>query len=135
MNVSAKHQIVHDRGVGKEFNILKSAGDSLSGDTVRSFPHQILTIQGDFPMIRFIYSIDQIEDGGFAGSVGTDNGKDGILFHLKTDIVDGRQTPETDVEVFNSEMIHRVLIPWKQVKGKRHEAKGSNSTPSLCLMP
>ncbi len=55
------------------------------------------------PSVGVVEAVDDVQHGGLAGAVGTDDGQDLARVDLQADIVQGLQTPEGDADVLRAE--------------------------------
>src|SRR2546421_2502490 len=86
--------VVEGGHVGEEPNLLKGPSDAQLGDPVGLQPGDVLALEDDRSRRRGIDSGDRVEERGFAGSVGPDQGEDLAFADLKGGLVDSRQTTE-----------------------------------------
>jgi hypothetical protein len=62
-----------------------------------------LPVKDDFSLLRMVKAIDAVEEDGFAGSIGADDGEDFTFIYAKTHTMKGSNTTEGHVEVLDSE--------------------------------
>ena len=71
----------------KQANVLKRATDAEHTDSIRRLVGNVATQESNSPVCRAEVTGQQVEDRGFAGSVGTDDGQNFPLAQLQTVIV------------------------------------------------
>jgi len=85
MEVIGDLDIVQDRQVGEQPNVLEGAGDAPLRDLVGFEPDQAFPVELHLAGRRFIDAGHQVEGGGFAGAVGADQADQLALvdFHVE----------------------------------------------------
>ena len=96
-------QDVLDYGhLAEKADILEGAGDAAGGDLIGPQFDQGPAVEVDLALVGLIDAGQGIEEGGFAGAVGSDDADDPAGLQLKIDPVDGGQAAERfdDVDGF-----------------------------------
>ena len=88
VQVPADHDVFHGIHVVEEFDVLKCPGNAHAGNLVRFLAPDVSIFEKDLALVGFVDTVDTVEQGGFAGTVGTDNGVDLAFFDLKGDVVE-----------------------------------------------
>jgi hypothetical protein len=91
----------------EQLDVLEGAGDAESGDAVRRHVGDVGAVEGELAAGRLVDAAHQIEDGGLAGAVGTDDGEDLALVDGEAHAVDGLDAAEVDGEPVRDEEAHR----------------------------
>ena len=98
----AQEEVVEDRRVLEEFDVLEGPGNAHLGHPVRADLGDVLVLEAKGSLIEAVEPVDAVEDGRFPGPVGSDDGEDLPLFYLEVDPVQRPQPAETDGDVFAS---------------------------------
>jgi hypothetical protein len=106
VDVAADQQIVKNRGVFEQFDILKRTGNSQVDHLVSRQMGDIFTFKGDPTFGQIVYSADDVENRRFAGPVGPYDGKDRPHFHIKTDAIDRFDAAEIYGDVLRLQNYH-----------------------------
>ena len=99
----AQQDVLFHRELRKDADILESAGDAEVRDAVCRAPNQLLAKQADGANLRPEYARDQVEHGGLAGSVRTDQADDLALHDLDVELVHRGQPAEPMAQAANLE--------------------------------
>src|SRR3989440_7103633 len=86
--------VVEGGHVGEEPDLLKGPSDAQVGDPVGLEPGDVLALEDHRSRRRGIDAGDRVEERGFAGAVGPDQGEDLAFADLEGGLVDGRQPTE-----------------------------------------
>jgi hypothetical protein len=106
MSMPPDKQVLQDRGLFKQFDVLKGPRDAKAGHLIRSMFEQILTIKADAPFGRIIEPRDQVKDRGFSGTVGADKGKNLALVDPQGDVVDRDKPTKPERDIINFKQAH-----------------------------
>ena len=90
LTVSTYHHVLEQRHGGKQREVLERASDSEVGDLVSRHGQQIFAVEHHGSAGRFVDATDDVEHGGLAGTVGSDQTTD------LTGLDGERQTVESD---------------------------------------
>ena len=88
--------VVENGETWEETDVLEGAGDAVCGDVVGLFADDAVLIEKNFPFGRLIDAGDEIENGGFAGAVGTDEADEFTFADLEIQGRDGSEAAEAD---------------------------------------
>ncbi len=109
MGVGTKLDIIQYRHAPVEGNILKCPTQAQSGTFVRGEGRDILIIYTYLPVVRMVKSRDNVQNRGFAGPVGSDNGENFSRLHIKTDIGEDFQAAKGQGDIMNGK--HGIILP------------------------
>ena len=87
--VPPHHHILEHAHFEEEARVLESAGHARPGNPVGRPAGDGLAVKGDVPRIRFEHAGDDVEQGGFAGAVGSDHRFDVAGLDGKGHVFDG----------------------------------------------
>ena len=89
--------VLHDEGA-EQSEVLERAADAERRDAVHRHIEQRHIIENDAAAVGLIDATEAIEQGGLAGAVRADDAADLAAPHVKTDIVERDDAPETHAE-------------------------------------
>ena len=92
VDVHANHDVLDDRHVGEEADVLEGPRDAAGGDLVRAQADQGLAVELDGTGVGAIDAGEGVEERRFPGTVGTDDGDDPPLLEGEGDVADRLQT-------------------------------------------
>ena len=98
---SAHFQIFLNSHLQKDPAAFRHQGQTLGDDLVAGDPAQILTQEGDGAGFAVQQAGNGVQRGGFAGTVGADQGNDLSLVDFKGDALDGVDAAVIDVNILN----------------------------------
>ena len=99
MAVPADQQVLQQRGVGEQLDVLERARDAEAGDPVRRDVGDVLVLEDQPARRRLIDAADQVEDRRLAGAVRADDREHLALLHLEADRIHGADAAEADRDV------------------------------------
>jgi len=106
MDMTPNQDVLHDVGVVKKLDILEGPRNAQAGHLIGSDPGDVTPFKMDAASGRVIDAADQIENGGFSGAVGSDDGENTALFDLKGDAVDRLDATKMNGKIFDLEEAH-----------------------------
>ena len=74
--------VVSHRGIGKQPNVLKRAGDTTLRKLIGLQSHHVFPLQCDDTRGGLIDAGEHIEHGGFSGTIGANHGNQFALLHF-----------------------------------------------------
>ena len=92
----------------KQFDILKGAGNTDAGNLVGPRCGNVFTLKANMTGIGRIKGGNHVKDGGFAGTVWSDNGKHFALIHREADIINRFHATKAQAQIFNFKETHRM---------------------------
>jgi len=92
--VSTQQQIVPNAGTLQEARRLERPAEAHPGAVVRRHARDVLVQEGDGAAVDVIDAADQVENGGFAGAVRSDQTSDGAGVHFDVHILGGDDATE-----------------------------------------
>ncbi len=107
VGVAAEQEVLQDRGVLEELDVLEGARDAAPGDLVRRHARDVLVAEDEPARARIVDPRDEVEDGRLAGAVRTDDREDLALRDVEAHAVDGANAAEVDHEPVRGEEPHR----------------------------
>ncbi|MGY4355108.1 hypothetical protein ACVW0J_001601 [Bradyrhizobium sp. i1.7.7] len=96
-------QILEHREIVVDRRVLEFAADARLDDLVFLHPRQLLATELDRTRRCFGLAADQVEHGGLAGAVGTDDDTDLVLVDVEREIVDRLEPVERHGQCFDGE--------------------------------
>ena len=102
-----QQQVLQQRRVLEQLDVLEGAGDAQRGDAVRRHVGDVGAVEHQLAAGRLVDAAHQVEDRGLAGAVGADDGEDLALADVEGHAVDGLDAAEVDREVVDREEAHR----------------------------
>ena len=84
-----QEQIVNDTHMAKELDILERSGDPQTGDLVRSFVEDRLSLKKDVSLGRLIDPVDAIEERSLPRTIGANDRMDLPPSKLHIDVMQG----------------------------------------------
>ena len=85
MHMPAQFDVVQNRHVGKELNILKGSCNTQTSNPVGLEIGDIMTLEKYFSTLQLIKAVDTVQQAGLTGTVGPDNRKDLTMLHAGGD--------------------------------------------------
>ena len=116
--------------VGKQADILERAGDAGGEDLVRRQAQQRAAAQGDCAARCADEAGDDVEQGGFAGAVGADDGDDAAGRHVDADIVESDEAAEADGDALDVEQGAGAGCPGRDAVEAAEAAAGNGRVPA-----
>ena len=98
--VHTDFNVVHNRHFAKEADVLECTGDTPLVDLLGCQILHLCTIQIEGAGGGLVYAGQQVEDGGFTGTIGADQTVDLILLNADVHILCSLQTAEGDAQIF-----------------------------------
>ena len=98
MKVRAQGQIIRDAETGKQLPALGNHGYPFFDNGGGGKPFNGLSLKSDIPFGRRHNPRHRLEQGGFPGAVGTDDGYDTALPHMKRHALQGANRPVKDLD-------------------------------------
>src|SRR5882757_7397055 len=102
-----QQEVLQQRGMLEQLDVLEGAGDAQRGDAVRRHVGDVGAVEAEMARGRLVDAAYQVEDGGLAGAVGADDGEDLALLDVEAHAVDGADAAEMDRELVGLEEAHR----------------------------
>src|SRR6185369_3554112 len=93
-DIGPDHDIVRDRHAQERAHDLEGAADAGLAELMRLAAGHLASVEENLARTRPKESIQQVEQRGLAGPVGTDDPKDLVSPQLEADILDGFQSTE-----------------------------------------
>jgi len=84
----------------EELDILEGSCDPFFGDLIGFEVSDLFSFEKDLSGIRRIDSTDAIKDGGFSGSIRSNNRINRTLFHFKVYVIESFDSPKGNGQVF-----------------------------------
>src|ERR1700722_18536794 len=94
--MAADQQVLQQRGVGEQFDVLECPRDAEIGDRVWRRTGNVRAIEQQLTLGSVINPADQIEDRSLACSIGADDGEDFPLLNREADRIDRSDATETN---------------------------------------
>ena len=101
--VLGHHDVLENRHVGEQADVLEGPGDAPGGDLVGVETEQRLTLEHDVAGGRCDHSRDHVEEGGLPGPVGANDRDDLSLVDMEVKIGECVETTEGHAQVLNVE--------------------------------
>ena len=101
--VLGHHDVLENRHVGEQADVLEGPGDASGGDLVGVETEQRLTLEHDVAGGRRDHPRDHVEKGGLPGAVGADDRDDLSLVDMEVEIGECVETTEGHAQVLNVE--------------------------------
>ena len=105
MDMTSEFDVVQDIHVAEKLHVLEGAGDSQFGDFMGLDPGDLLAFKEDPALFRVIKAVDAIQQTGFSGPVGPDNGEDLSLFYPGADPGKGIDAPEGQGNIVHHQLV------------------------------
>ena len=105
--------IVQNALGGKKPDILKGSRHAETADFMGLLSHQILTVQTDAAVSGAVYTCQHVENGGFSGTVGSDEADQASLFDFHGQLIDRAQTAEGDAQTGDFQHCHVMPPPFR----------------------
>jgi hypothetical protein len=99
VGVPAEHQVVHDREVLEQLDVLERPGHAHLGDVVRRAAEDVLAEEAHLALLGSVHAREHVEDRGLAGAVGPDDREQLVLADLEVAPVDRLDAGEGQVDV------------------------------------
>jgi hypothetical protein len=97
--MSACENVIDNRELPEQGNILERPGKSAPGKLVRFQAEDILTIKHDRAGLWPVEPTDTVKHGGFAGAIGTDKGENLTLQDIERHVMQCSNTTEGKVDI------------------------------------
>jgi hypothetical protein len=113
--------VFQDSQVGKEVGYLKGTADPEMCDLVGRGPGDVLPLEKNLSPGGIQAGAQQVKEGRFACSIGSDDGMQPVLTHLQIDVFDSDQSSKFFPEVLcfeNDSLFFHALSPWRSGGGK-----------------
>ena len=96
------HQNIFQNGhAGEEADVLEGAGYAAVDDFMRFLAHHGFAIEAHVPFGHLVYAGDQVEDGGLAGAVRSDDAEDFPFVYVEGHIGNSGEATELFHYVFH----------------------------------
>ncbi len=106
--------IVQHRQIAEQPDILEGATDAQRGNLMRRLAHQFGSLEADTAFRGLINPGNQVEDGGFAGAVGTDDAHQFAGVEIQIEIGDRAQAAEEMPDLSRGQQRHMAFPPCKR---------------------
>src|SRR6202521_2186063 len=116
--------------LGENLGNLERSGHAERDPLMRGEPRDIAAVEIDGAGGRRKESADQVEEGGLAGAVRSDDGAQFALCHIKRDAADGDEIAETLADILDFKNVHALLRCRKP-----SNPRGKNSTTRMNSSP
>jgi hypothetical protein len=85
MDMPGGHQVVQDRKACEKLDVLEGSPDPQAGDLMGPKAVDAPIFEDHLSILGLVKTVDAIEDAGFTGAIGSNDGKHLSLFHFETD--------------------------------------------------
>jgi hypothetical protein len=99
--MGADPNVVEDREIWKQRDVLEGAPDADFGDPVRPPPQDALAFQQNVARARLVEPAQAVEERGLAGAVRSDQAQDLALMHVERYAIQRNDAAEHDTDVAN----------------------------------
>ena len=117
----ADQQVLQQRGIGEQLDVLEGARDPQPGDHMRRRAGDVLPVKQQLAFGGIIDPADQIEDRGLAGAIRADDREDLTFLDSEAHRIDRADTAEPDRDFLG---VEQVLISAAPI-GRRISAAGT----------
>src|ERR1700761_4548125 len=100
MAVPAESQVLQQRSIREQLDVLEGTRDAKTGDPVRRNLGDVLVLKDQPSGGRRVDAADQVEDRRLAGAVGTDDGEHLARLHVEAYRIHGADPAEADGDLF-----------------------------------
>ena len=102
-DVAAEQDVVQDREVGEQFDVLEGPGDAPGRDLVGPQAHDRLALPADVAFLRVVHLIEAVEDRRLPGAVRADDGEQLPGGDREAHAVEGGEAPEDEADAVDLE--------------------------------
>ena len=107
VGMACQQQVLQQRRVLEQLDVLEGACDAERGDAVRRHVGDVGAVEDQLAAGRLVDAAHQVEDGGLAGAVRADDGEDLALLDGEAHAVDRLDAAEVDRQPVRLEEAHR----------------------------
>ena len=138
VHVPAEHQVLQQRQVAEQLDVLEGPGHPHPRDAVRAGAHQVVgpgravlvaPVQQDVSLLRLVEAARAVEQARLPGPVGTDHRVDVPLPDSERDVAQGLDAPEAQRDVADLEQ----RLPDGDPAGVQWEPVGPGQHPGYLL--
>ena len=112
--MAPQHQVVENRELRKQLDVLERACHPEIGDLVRFEAEEVAPLEPNRPLLRVIHAADAVEDRSLAGAVGTDDGEYLAATNGERHAVDRLHTGKRKMDVVDLEKGTAIDDGWRQ---------------------